>query len=57
MSDETYLNKILKGKKWDSIQNRFNSDSDTLTKQIFYKNKYYQCEINKNICIRIYECK
>lgn len=51
-SDEHFVSMIVTERYWPDIKHAFGDDADTLTKQIYYKGKYYQCRMLKDdFCI------
>lgn len=44
MNDNEFLNFQIDGCTWEEIEEMFRADADSLSKQVYYFGKYYQCE-------------
>lgn len=54
MSDNEFLNMQIDGCSWEEIKEMFWADADSLTKQVYYFDKYYQCEFLGSRCTGTY---
>lgn len=54
MSDNEFLNLQIDGCTWPEIEEMFRADADSLTKQVYYFGKYYQCEFLGSRCTGAY---
>lgn len=54
MNDNDFLTIQIDGCTWAEIEEMFKANADSLTKQVYYFDKYYQCEFAGFRCVGAY---